>query len=151
MWHQLPQCTSAADIAAKTQQAVGLKISASAIMRLVRKKGLQHSTAKIVPIAMLTAKQKLARVTFTKAALRREQCSRCHMLLTDSKYFRLHSKGQPAGRWCTPATEELLPDPSKTMLPMCPKSLLTTRASQDSKTFAYPSCLLYYLGLGNKT
>ena len=48
---QLPECTSAADIAAKTQQAVGLKISASAITRLLRRKGLQHLSAKVVPNA----------------------------------------------------------------------------------------------------
>ena len=55
----------------KTQQALGLKISASAITCLLRKQGLQHLAAKVVP--MLTAKQKLARVTFAKAALRREK------------------------------------------------------------------------------
>ena len=106
---QLPECTSAADIAAKTQQAVGLKISASAITRLLRRKGLQHLSAKVVP--MLTAKQKLARVTFAKAALRREKCSWRRVLITDSKYFRLHSKGRPAGRWCTPATRGVVARP----------------------------------------
>ena len=99
---QLPECTSAADIAAKTQQAIGLKLSASAVTRLLRRKGLQHLTAKAVP--MLTAKQKLARVSFAKAALRRELCSWRRVLITDSKYFRLHAMGRPAGRWCTPAT-----------------------------------------------
>ena len=44
---KLPECTSAADIAAKTQQAMGLKLSTSSVKRLLRKKGLQHLTAKV--------------------------------------------------------------------------------------------------------
>ena len=65
---QLPECSSAADVAAKPQQAKGLKMSPSSITRLLRRKGLQHITAKVVP--MLKASQKLARVTYAKAALR---------------------------------------------------------------------------------
>jgi transposase len=99
---QLPECTSAADVAAKTQQALGLKLSSRTVTRLLKKKGLQHLTAKVVP--MLKDSQKLARVTFAKAALRRELCSWRRVMITDSKYFRLHAMGRPAGRWCTPAT-----------------------------------------------
>lgn len=106
---QLPECTSAADIAAKTQQATGLKLSASSVTRLLRKKGLQHLTAKVVP--MLTASQKLARVKFAKSALRRELCSWRRVMITDSKYFRLHAMGRPAGRWCTPATRGVVARP----------------------------------------
>ena len=106
---QLPECTSAADIAAKTQQAMGLKLSPSTVTRLLKRKGLQHLTAKVVP--MLTDKQKLARVNFAKAALRRERCSWRRVMITDSKYFRLHAMGKPAGRWCTPATREVVARP----------------------------------------
>ncbi|DBA69093.1 TPA: hypothetical protein ACH3X2_013251 [Trebouxia sp. C0005] len=45
---QLPECSSAADLAAKIQQAKGLKLSPSSITRLLRRKGLQHLTAKVV-------------------------------------------------------------------------------------------------------
>ena len=40
---QLPECSSAADVAAKTQQEIGLKMSISSITRLLRRQGLQHS------------------------------------------------------------------------------------------------------------
>ena len=108
---QLPECTSAADIAGKTQQATGTKMSARTVRRLLRKKGLQHLTAKVVP--MLKPEQKLARVRFAKLALRREHCSWRRVLITDSKYFRLHAMGKPAGRWCTPATRGVVPRPKK--------------------------------------
>ena len=52
---------------------MGLKIRASTVTRVLRRNGLQHLTARVVP--MLTGKQKLARVKFVKAALRRENCS----------------------------------------------------------------------------
>ncbi len=39
---QLPECSSAADVAAKTQQAKGLEMSPSSITRLLRSKGLQQ-------------------------------------------------------------------------------------------------------------
>ena len=110
---QLPECTSAADIAAKTEQALGLKISASAVTRLLREKGLQHLAARVVPV--LTAKHKLARVTFARAALRREKCSWRRVLITDSKYFRLHTRGKPAGRWCTPATRGTVARPKRSI------------------------------------
>jgi transposase len=106
---QLPECSSAADVAAKTQQEKGLKMSPSSITRLLRRKGLQHLTAKVVP--MLKDSQKLARVRFAKAALRRELCSWRRVMVTDSKYFRLHAMGRPAGRWCTPATRGTVAKP----------------------------------------
>ena len=77
-------------------------MSPSSITRLLRRKGLQHLTAKVIP--MLTASQKLARVRYARAALRRELCSWRRVMITDSKYFRLDTSGNPAGRWCTPAT-----------------------------------------------
>ena len=110
MFWKLLEYTSAADTAAKTQQAIGLKISASAMTCLLRRMGLHHLTAKLVP--MLTASQKLARVTFAKADLRRENCLWLRVLVTNSKYFRLHSKGRPAGRWCTPATRGVVARPN---------------------------------------
>ena len=82
---KLPECYSAADIAAKTQQATGLKLSTSSVKRLLRK-GLQHLTAKVVP--MLTTAHNQARVRFAKLALRRERCSWRRVLITDSKYFK---------------------------------------------------------------
>lgn len=106
---QLPECTSAADIAAKTQRDLGLKSSPSTITRLLRQQGLQHLTARAVP--MLTDSQKLSRVKFAKAALRRERCSWRRTMITDSKYFRLHAMGRAAGRWCTPATRGTVAKP----------------------------------------
>ena len=61
---------------------------------------------------MLTDKQKLARVNFDKAALRKERRSWRRVIITDSKYFRLHAAvGKPAGRWCSPATREVVARP----------------------------------------
>lgn len=99
---QLPECTSAADIAAHTERALDSKLSCSTVTRVLRQQGLQHLRAKVVPL--LTASQKLDRVRFAKAALRRELCSWRRVMITDSKYFRLHAMGRPAGRWCTYAT-----------------------------------------------
>ena len=120
---KLPECYSAADIAAKTQQATGLKLSTSSVKRLLRKKGLQHLTAKVVP--MLTTAHKQARVRFAKLALRRERCSWRRVLITDSKYFKLHAMGKPAGRWCTPATRGVVARPKRVMLLMCTWAFLT--------------------------
>ena len=103
---QLPECTSAADIAANTERALGSKFSPSTVTRILRKQGLQHLRAKVVP--MLTASQKLNRLRFAKAALRRELCSWRRVIVTDSKYFRLRAMGRPAGRWCTPATRGIV-------------------------------------------
>ena len=108
---KLPECYSAADIAAKTQQATGLKLSTSSVKSLLRKKGLQHLTAKVVP--MLTTAHKQARVRFANLALRREHCSWLRVLITDSKYFKLHAMGKPAGRCCTPATRGVVARPKK--------------------------------------
>ena len=99
---QLPECTSAADIAANMERATGSKISSSTVTRLLRRKGLQHLRPRVVP--MLTATQRLNRVRFARTALRRELCSWRRTMITDSKYFRLQAMGRPAGRWCTHAT-----------------------------------------------
>ena len=40
---------------------------------------------------MLKGSQKLGRVKFAKAALRRELCSWRRVMVTGSKYFRLHA------------------------------------------------------------
>ena len=63
---QHPECFSAADIASKVQQDFQLEISISSVKRLLRRKGYQHLSPKVV--CLLTAKQKLARVRFAKAA-----------------------------------------------------------------------------------
>ena len=110
---KLYECTSAADIAAKTHQAMCLKLSTSSVKRLLRNKGLQHLTAKSVP--MLTPEQKQPRVRFAKLALRRERCSWRRVLITDSKYFRLHSMGKSAGRWCTNATRGCVARPKRSV------------------------------------
>ena len=99
---QLPECTSAADIAANTERALGRKFSSSTVTRLLRKKGLQHLRAKTVPI--LTAHHKVRRVIFAKKALRREKCSWLRTMITDIKYFKLQTMGRPAARWCTQTT-----------------------------------------------
>ena len=77
---QLPECSSAAVVAAKTQQAKGLKMSPSSITRLLRRKWLQHLRAKVVP--MLTASQKLATVRSARAALRRELWNKRQLTVT---------------------------------------------------------------------
>ena len=56
-------------------------------------------------------RQPLDRVTFAKAALRRELCSWHRVMITDSKCLRLHAMGKPAGRWCTPATRGMVASP----------------------------------------
>lgn len=106
---QLPECSSAGDIASKTEQDLGVHLSTSTIKRILRGKGLQHLSPKIVPL--LTARQKLARVKFAKAALRRGSALWRNVLITDSKYFKLYAMGKPAGRWCTPATRGTVPRP----------------------------------------
>ena len=99
---QLPECSSAADIVARTQQDLQLQLSCSTFTRILRRNGLKHLSPKVVPL--LTARQKAARVKFARAALRRELVSWRRVLVTDSKYFKLYAMGKPAGRWCTPAT-----------------------------------------------
>ena len=56
---ELSECTSAADIAAKTQQAMGLKLSTSSVKLLLRKK-----------VPLLTPEQKQPSVRFANLALR---------------------------------------------------------------------------------
>ena len=63
---------------------------------------MQHLSPKVMPL--LTVMQKAARIRFARAALRTEVVSWRHVLITDSKYFKLYAKGKPAGRWCTPAS-----------------------------------------------
>jgi len=53
---QLPECSSAADVAAKTQQAKGLEMSPRSITRLVRRKVLLL-TAKVLPMLIAEASQ----------------------------------------------------------------------------------------------
>ena len=64
---------------------------------------------------MLTPKHKQARVRVAKLALRRERCSWRRVLITDSKYFKLHAMGKPAGRRyrCTSATRGVVARPKK--------------------------------------
>ncbi|DBB01622.1 TPA: hypothetical protein ACH3X1_000262 [Trebouxia sp. C0004] len=63
---QLPECTSAADIAAGAQQDVEVQLSRSSVTRILKRKGMQHLSPKVVPLP--TAMQKAARIKFTRAA-----------------------------------------------------------------------------------
>ena len=99
---QLPECNSAAAIAATVKQDLDLILSKTTVKRILRQKGLKHLAPRITP--MLTAMHKDKRVRFAKQALRRELVSWRRVMITDSKYFLLHAKGRPAGRWCTPQT-----------------------------------------------
>ena len=82
-------------------------LSKSTVRSILKQKGLKHLCPRVVPL--LTDKQRLTRVKFAKAALRRERVSwRCPMF-TDSKYLLLHAKGRSAGRWCTPKTRGKVP------------------------------------------
>ncbi|DBA79928.1 TPA: hypothetical protein ACH3X1_008138 [Trebouxia sp. C0004] len=87
---QLPECTSAADIAARTKQDVEVQLSRSSVTRILKRKGMQHLSPKVVPL--LTAMQKAARIKFARAALRTEVVSWRRVLITDSKYFKLYAK-----------------------------------------------------------
>ena len=107
---QLPECTSAADIAANVQCAIGSKLSSSTVTRLLRRKGLQHLRPRVVP--MLTASHMLDRVYLAKAALR---VSMRRVMFTDSKYFRLQTMGRPSARWCTHATRGTVARPKHTI------------------------------------
>ena len=95
---QLLECKTAADIAAKTKQDLGKHLSCRSTLG---HNGLTHKSPKVIP--SLTAKQKLNRIKFAKAALRREavQVSWRRVMVSDSEYFLLQAKGRPAGRWCT--------------------------------------------------
>jgi len=106
---QLPECTSAADIAARTKQDLEVQLSRSSVTRILKRKGMQHLSPKVVPL--LTAMQKAARIKFARAALRTEVVSWRRVLITDSKYFKLYAMGKPAGRWCTPASRGTLARP----------------------------------------
>lgn len=99
---KLPECRTAADIAAKAKQDLGKQSSPSTVRGFLRSKGLSHKHPKVIPC--LTATQKLNRVRFAKAALRRELVSCRRVMVTDSKSSLLQARGRPAGRWCTPST-----------------------------------------------
>lgn len=99
---QLPECLTAADIAANVEQAYGKRFSNSTVRRILKKNGLKHLSPRVVP--QLTAQHKADRVQFAKICLRREVVSWRRTLVTDSKYFQTEPKGRPAARWCTPAT-----------------------------------------------
>lgn len=71
-------------------------MSDSTVRSILRRNGFIHKHPKVIPF--LTAKQKLNRVKFAKAALRRESVSWRRVMITDSKYFLLQAKGRPAGR-----------------------------------------------------
>ena len=106
---QLPECTNAADIAARIKQDVEVQVSRSSATRILKRKNMQHLSPKVVPL--LTAMQKAARISFPRAALRTQVVSWHPVLITDSKYFRLYAVGKPAGRWCTPASRGIVARP----------------------------------------
>ncbi|DBA87898.1 TPA: hypothetical protein ACH3X1_004887 [Trebouxia sp. C0004] len=103
---QLPECTSAADIAARTKQDVEVQLSRSSVTRILKRKGMQHLSPKVVPL--LTAMQKAARIKFARAALRTEveswrRCMLWASLLADGAHQ---------------LAEVQLPDPRQALLSM---------------------------------
>ena len=99
---QLSECKSVADIAAKTKQGQRKHLSCSTVRSILTHNGRTHKSPKVTP--SLTAKQKLNRIKFAKAAIRREAVSWQRVMVSDSEYFLLQAKGRPAGRWCTVKT-----------------------------------------------
>ena len=93
---QVPICSGAVDTTAKTQQAAGLKLSASTVTHLVPRKKAAASDSKAGAFAHTQAK--LLTVKCAKTALRRQHCSRCQVMITNSKYIEVHAMGKPAGR-----------------------------------------------------
>ena len=97
---QLPECRTAGAIAAKVEQGHQLKLSVPTVKRHFRQNGLQHLSPVAKP--MLTDRQKLARLRFSKAYLRRDKTSKRRWLNTDSKNFHVINMGTPLRRWCKP-------------------------------------------------
>ena len=121
-----PKPHSASAITARVQQQSGLNVSLSTMTRTLRKSGLQHLRPKGFPI--LTAKHRVARLQFAKAALR---SSTRHVLITDSSIFTLHGMGRPTGRWCILQHEAPSVNSSTVMVQMstwvCPAKVLPRR------------------------
>lgn len=99
---QLPICSGAVDTTAKTQQAAG----ASTVTHLVRRRKAAASDSKAGAFAHTQAK--LLTVKCAKTALRRQRCSRCQVMITNSRYMKVHAMGKPAGRWCAAFAREVV-------------------------------------------
>ncbi|DBB01725.1 TPA: hypothetical protein ACH3X1_000350 [Trebouxia sp. C0004] len=65
---QLPECTGAADIATRTNQDVEVQSSRSRVTRILKRKGMQHLSPKVV--LLLTAMQRAARIKWCTPANR---------------------------------------------------------------------------------
>ncbi len=57
---QPPECTSTADMAARTKQDLQVQLVRSSVTRILERKGMHHLSPKVVPL--LTAMQKAARI-----------------------------------------------------------------------------------------
>ena len=99
--HQ-PACTSAAAIAANIPHNAGVLLSKTTIITLLKQKGLRHMSPRVM--TPFTAKHKASRVQLAKTVVRRELVLWRRVMISDSEYFLLQSKGRPAGRWCTAKT-----------------------------------------------
>ena len=104
---QLAACRTAAGIASKVQQDIGLNCSLSTIRTVLKENGMQHMSPRVVP--QLTVRHKRARVRFARQYLRRDNTSKRRFLCTDSKIFLLHKVGRFAYRWCFPTARGTIP------------------------------------------
>ena len=104
---QLAECRTAAAIASRLQQEIGLNCSPSTVRTVLKKNGLQHMGPKAVPV--LSARHKRERVRFAKRYLRRDRTSKRRFICTDSKIFLLQKVGRFAYRWCFPTARGTVP------------------------------------------
>ncbi|KAL3131043.1 hypothetical protein ABBQ38_008592 [Trebouxia sp. C0009 RCD-2024] len=153
---QLPECRTAADVAAKLQQDQHLSFSVTTVKRVLRQHGLQH----LSPVArpMLTDSHKLARVKFAKAVLRRDKTSKRRWLNTDSKIFHLHKMGRPLRRWCSPGARGTVPRPKHSIaahvyMGICywgvTKLMFVTGTHKQVSKFVNPKSKRLYAGVGS--
>lgn len=153
---QHPECRTAADIAAKSQQDHQQQFSTSTVKRLLRNNGLQHLPPVVKP--MLTDNHKLHRLRFAKAILRRHKTSKRRWLNTDSKVFPLHKMGRPLRRWCKPAARGTVARPKHSIAAHVymgisywgtTKLMFMTGTHKQSSKFVNPKTKRLYAGVGS--
>ena len=97
-------CYSSAGIATQLAHEKGVHLSCSTIARILSAEGFQHMKPQQIPL--LTPKHQAARLKFARA-VSRVRWNR--IMVTDSKYFRLHANsGKQAAIWCRPANRPKL-------------------------------------------